>query len=277
MHATTHWLRDLVSIGSVNPMGRDLAGPHIFEARLTDYLEAQFRDLGVRYERQPVAPQRENIVAYHEPAGATWTLVLEVHQDTVPTDGMTIDPFAAEIRDGRLYGRGACDVKGGMASMLGAFARWSREARRRPRVVLACTVDEEFTFLGVQRLVRDDLGREGGPIARRRRGADQPRHRLRAQGRRSLAPPHDGPIAAIVRDPNWASTPSITWRPSSATSSATPPTCGPGRAIHGSGRRRYRSAWSTVVPASTRCPTSATSRSTVARCLVRTTLPSRPT
>ena len=158
MHPTTRWLRDLVSIGSVNPMGRALQGPDLYEHRVTDYLEQQFRELGVRYERQPVAPLRENIVAYYEPAGATSTLVFEVHQDTVPTDHMTIDPFGAEIRDGKLYGRGACDVKGGMASMLGAFARLVKDnPAGSARVILACTVDEEFTFLGVQRFVQDDL------------------------------------------------------------------------------------------------------------------------
>src|SRR5215212_5339361 len=116
MHPTASWLRDLVSIGSVNPMGRALQGPTVFEHRVTDYLEGQFRELGVRFERQAVATLRENIVAYYEPEGASSTLVFEVHQDTVPTDGMTIDPFGAEVRGGRLYGRGACDVKGGMAS-----------------------------------------------------------------------------------------------------------------------------------------------------------------
>ncbi len=165
MHPTTRWLRDLVSIGSVNPMGRALQGPNLYEHRVTDYLEQQFRELGVRYERQPVAPLRENIVAYHEPAGATSTLVFEVHQDTVPTDHMTIDPFGAEIRDGKLYGRGACDVKGGMASMLGAFARLVKDnPAGSARVILACTVDEEFTFLGVQRFVKDDL-RGNGRVA----------------------------------------------------------------------------------------------------------------
>ncbi|MBY0227967.1 MAG: M20/M25/M40 family metallo-hydrolase, partial [Gemmataceae bacterium] len=66
-----------------------------------------------------------------------------------------------------LYGRGACDVKGGMASMLTAFARLCRERPARcARVVMACTVDEEFTFLGVQRLVKDDLtGGTPGPVA----------------------------------------------------------------------------------------------------------------
>src|SRR5262249_294205 len=123
----------------------------IYEHKVTAYLETFFRGLGVRYERQGIAPLRDNIVAYHEPAGATWTLILEVHQDTVPTDNMTIDPFGATVSNGKLYGRGACDVRGGMASMLGAFARLVREKPPgSARVVMACTVDEEHTFLGVQ-------------------------------------------------------------------------------------------------------------------------------
>src|SRR5579862_7843746 len=158
MHETTRLLRDLVAIPSVNPMGRPLHGPELFEQRVTDYLETYFRSLGVSYERQPIAPLRANIVAVYEPPHATHTLVVEVHQDTVPTDKMTIDPFGAHIENGRLYGRGACDVKGGMAAMLTAFARVVREKPPgAARIVMACTADEEFTFLGVSRLVRDDL------------------------------------------------------------------------------------------------------------------------
>lgn len=167
MFDTTRLLRDLVAIPSVNPMGRPLTGPHLYEHNVTAYLEARFTELGVRHQRQSVAPLRDNILAFHEPAGATNTVLLEVHQDTVPTDHMTIDPFAAAITNGRLYGRGACDIKGGMAAMLAAFARLVRERPGgRTRVILACTVDEEFTFFGIQRLVELDLrGGLAGPIA----------------------------------------------------------------------------------------------------------------
>ena len=163
---TTNLLRDLVRLPSVNPMGRDLRGPEIFEHQVTAYLENYFRGLGVRFERQTIAPLRDNILAFYEPIDATRTLVFEVHQDTVPTDGMTIEPFAGRIEGDRLYGRGACDVKGGMAAMMTAFSRLVRERPARcARVVLACAVDEESTFLGVQRLVRDDLrGNCRGPI-----------------------------------------------------------------------------------------------------------------
>jgi acetylornithine deacetylase len=163
---TTRLLRDLVALPSVNPMGRPLQGPEIYEHRVTAYLETFFRDLGVPFERQAVAPQRDNIVARCDMPGARRTLLLEVHQDTVPTDHMTIDPFGAVIENGRLYGRGACDVKGGMAAMLAAFGRL---VRARPagaaNVVLACTVDEEHTFLGVQELVKRGLRADMAVVA----------------------------------------------------------------------------------------------------------------
>ena len=153
---TTRLLRDLVSIPSVNPMGRDLKGPEIYEHRVSAYLRDFFQGLGVPFEVQPVAPLRENVVARWDAPGGRRTLVFEAHQDTVPTDNMNIDPFAATIRDGKRYGRGACDIKGGMAAMLAAFARLVRE---RPsgaaNVIMACSVDEEFTSLGVHRLVED--------------------------------------------------------------------------------------------------------------------------
>ncbi len=154
MHESTHLLRDLVALPSVNPMGRPLAGPHIYEHRVTAYLEQFFRSLGVSCERQPVAPQRDNILAWTD-GSAGGTLIFEAHQDTVPTDNMTIEPFAADIENGRLYGRGACDIKGGMAAMLAAFARLVRDKPKgAARIVMVCTVDEEFTFLGVQRLAQ---------------------------------------------------------------------------------------------------------------------------
>lgn len=146
-------LADLVRRPSINPMGRALSGPQIFEHQVTDYLEDYFRTLGVPYERQSAAPLRDNIVA-RSPGDPARAILFEVHQDTVPVDGMTIDPFGGNIQNGRLYGRGACDIKGGMAAMLTAFARLFRE---RPAgaatLILACTVDEEHTGIGVRKLV----------------------------------------------------------------------------------------------------------------------------
>jgi len=158
MSEAVRLLQDLVSIPSINPMGRPASGPEYFEHRLTAYLEDFFRSLGVRYERQPVAPLRDNIIAYYDVPGAYETLMFEAHQDTVPAHNMRIDPFAAKIEDGRLYGRGACDIKGGLAAMLAAFARVVREKPRHAQsLILACAVDEEFTFRGITEIVLSGL------------------------------------------------------------------------------------------------------------------------
>jgi acetylornithine deacetylase/succinyl-diaminopimelate desuccinylase family protein len=166
MDELTQLLSALVSIPSVNPMGRSVAGPEYFETRLTNYLEAWLRDLGVRFERQPVAAGRDNLLAWYDAPRARRLILFDVHQDTVPADGMTVPPFVPEITGGRLTGRGSCDVKGSMAAMLWAFARLVRE---RPAgsasVLLACTVDEEFTHIGSSRLAETNHGAELAIVA----------------------------------------------------------------------------------------------------------------
>ena len=155
MSEITRLLSDLVSRPSVNPMGRPLQGPEIYEYRVTAFLEEFFRSLGVPFERQPVAPLRENIVARYDSPGARRTIILEAHQDTVPTDNMTIEPFTPKIEGDRLYGRGSCDIKGGLAAMLAAFARLVRaKPSGAANVIMACSVDEEYTTLGVRRLAQ---------------------------------------------------------------------------------------------------------------------------
>ncbi len=155
MDSASELLKALVRIPSVNPMGRQVDGPEFYETRLTEFLAHYLAQLGLRVERQIVQSGRENVLAAWEPTHANRTYLFEVHQDTVPVDGMTIDPFAGEVRGGRLYGRGACDVKGAMTSMLLVLERLVRKApARAARLILACTVDEEHTFLGVQRLAR---------------------------------------------------------------------------------------------------------------------------
>jgi acetylornithine deacetylase ArgE len=166
MTETTRLLRDLVACPSVNPMGRALHGPEVYEHQVTAYVEEFFRALGVPIQRQTIAPQRDNIIARCQWSGARPTLLLEVHQDTVPTDNMTIDPFGAKIEGDRLYGRGACDIKGGMAAMLAMFARLVRDKPSKAvNVILACTVDEEHTFLGVQGLVRNGIRADMAVVA----------------------------------------------------------------------------------------------------------------
>jgi acetylornithine deacetylase ArgE len=158
-------LKQLVAIPSVNPMGRESAAPTFGEARLTDYLETTFAQIGLTTHRQPTAPGRDNLIARLDgdipPARGGCVLLFDAHQDTVPVDGMTIEPFGAQERNGRVYGRGACDTKGGMAAILAAVSRLAHEKpRHRPTIIVSCTVNEEYGFTGVRRLV--ESWRNGG-------------------------------------------------------------------------------------------------------------------
>lgn len=149
-------LAELVRRPSVNPMGRTDIDPAIaHESRVTALLEHEFRNLGVEFRRQNVAPGRDNIVAtYTPPHPAPFHVMFEAHQDTVPVDGMTVEPFGAVVEGGRMYGRGTCDVKAGGAVMLAAFTRLVREKPPgSAKVTLAYTVDEEHSCLGVQALM----------------------------------------------------------------------------------------------------------------------------
>lgn len=148
-------LADLVRRPSVNPMGRTLSGPEYLEGRVSEYLVQRFSAAGLPWARQHVAPGRDNVLAVLEATEPdSPTILWDAHQDTVPVDGMTIAPFTPVIRDGRLYGRGACDVKGGMAAMLVALERLRREPRRGLRIVFAASVNEEFGFSGAKAIAR---------------------------------------------------------------------------------------------------------------------------
>ena len=153
-------LAELVRRPSVNPMGRtDLDPAILYESRVTAFLEHEIRNLGCQVRRVPFAEGRDNIVATYEPPHpAPFSVMFEAHQDTVPIDAMTIDPFGAKIEGGKLYGRGACDVKAGVAVMLTAFARLVREKPAgSAKVVLAFTVDEEHGGRGVSQLMKSGV------------------------------------------------------------------------------------------------------------------------
>ena len=148
-------LSTLISIPSVNPMGQNIDGPIYFEGRVSDWLVEFLGSFGAKYERIEVSPGRDNVVARFDSPGSETTILLDAHQDTVPVEGMTIAPFEPQIQNGRITGRGSCDVKGGMAAMLFAFRRLCQEQpANAANVVLSCTCDEESTTTGITDLVR---------------------------------------------------------------------------------------------------------------------------
>jgi acetylornithine deacetylase len=143
-------LRDLVAINSVNPaLSPGAPGEAVLARRLAEELRAS----GLSVEVTEVAPGRPNIVAVLEGRAPGRSLMLCGHTDTVGVRGMS-RPFDPELREGRLYGRGAQDMKGGVAAMAGAARRVSESGGlERGRLIVAAVVDEEHASLGAETLV----------------------------------------------------------------------------------------------------------------------------
>ena len=143
-------LQDLVAIDSVNP---SLPGGEQGESGMVDYLSAFFDALDIPYELCEVLPGRNNFIATFEGEDPERTVLFECHMDTASVAVMTIPPFEPHIRDGLLYGRGACDTKAGGAAMIHAIKRLKEKGVKPPRTILyAGTVDEEAMFAGTHHL-----------------------------------------------------------------------------------------------------------------------------
>jgi acetylornithine deacetylase/succinyl-diaminopimelate desuccinylase family protein len=127
-----HLLQDLVRIPSVSPHGDPgTTQKNTGEARIAEYIAEFLRKLALDVELREVEPGRPNVIGKFTSRGARRSLAFAPHTDTVSVAGMSIDPFAAEIRDGKLYGRGACDTKGSLAAMLAALANVVRQKEFR--------------------------------------------------------------------------------------------------------------------------------------------------
>lgn len=119
--AATTLLSRLVSIPSVSPEG-DPGTDQMGEARIVEYLEKLFSSCGAHTQVQEVCPGRPNLIASFKPHGEVrCRIALAPHLDTVSVAGMTIPPFDGEMREGRIYGRGACDTKGSAAAAISAM------------------------------------------------------------------------------------------------------------------------------------------------------------
>lgn len=146
-------LADYVAIPSVNPMDRRDVDPAIVgEGRYAEHVGQGLRRLGADVELIGRS-ERQSVVAEFRVTGAVDSVLIASHLDTVPVDGMTIDPFDPQIRGERLYGRGSCDTKAGMAAIVAALAHVLRRGRLRRNVLVVGESDEEMGSLGVRDVV----------------------------------------------------------------------------------------------------------------------------
>jgi acetylornithine deacetylase len=128
---------------------------------LIDYAQALLEKAGARCRRSfDTTGQKANLLATFGPDG-DGGYVLSGHTDVVPVDGQdwSSDPFQAEVRDGKLYGRGACDMKGFVAVALALAPEIGKAKLARP-IHFALSYDEEVGCVGVKGLL-DDLKTQG--------------------------------------------------------------------------------------------------------------------
>ncbi len=141
----TETLSDLVRINSVNP---SLVAGAPGEAEVANYVEQALNELGVDVSRHEPVPGRPSIVGRVPGMGGSRSLMLNAHYDTVGVEGME-DPFGATVRDGKLYGRGAYDMKGSLAACLAAIkALQEAGVGLAGDLYLAAVADEENASIG---------------------------------------------------------------------------------------------------------------------------------
>ena len=136
---------------SVNPAFSDGATN---EAAIADLVTGMLTDLGLHVARYEPEPGRASVVGRLAGVGGGRSLMLYAHTDTVGVAGMA-EPFAAAVRDGRLYGRGAYDMKGSLAACLGAVKMLRDTGRRLAGdLLVAAVADEEAASIGIEDVLR---------------------------------------------------------------------------------------------------------------------------
>ena len=140
---------ELVAIPSVNP---DLVAGGEGEAAIADFCADWFAARGFETHRLEERPGRPSIVAIARGAGGGRSLMLNGHIDTVTLAGYAGDPLTPARRGGRLYGRGAFDMKSGVAAMMVA-ARRAKAAGLAGDLLVACVADEEQASFGTEEVV----------------------------------------------------------------------------------------------------------------------------
>ena len=164
----------LVATPSVNPeLEADGAG----EAAAAELTAGWLRAWGLSVEVSEVAPSRWNVVGRLKGNGVGPTLLLNGHLDTVGVTGMSIHPFGAELKQGRLWGRGSCDMKGGVAALLAATARVAQDGPSRGALIVALTADEEHASLGMEALVRSGMRADAAVVCEPTGLAVMPAHK----------------------------------------------------------------------------------------------------
>ncbi len=164
--------RALIKIDSRNPtLVPDAPG----ERACALVLASVLHDWGFDVDLQEKVADRPNVIARIGPRDAP-TLMLNGHLDVVGVEGMIHDPFAAEVRDNRIYGRGSADMKAGVAAMCAAALR-AADSAPSGQILIAAVADEEYESLGMRALIESGVRADAAIITEPTRLAICPAHR----------------------------------------------------------------------------------------------------
>jgi succinyl-diaminopimelate desuccinylase len=151
--------RDLVRIRSVHEPENQRA-----EEAVAALVAARMRDFGWEPDVVEVAPGRPNVIAVVDGGGGDGpTLAFEGHTDVVTEgdlDSWTVDPYGAQVQDGKLYGRGSADMKSGVAAMLYGVRALQQAGPFPGRIKLCVLADEEGLMLGAKHFAASPAARD---------------------------------------------------------------------------------------------------------------------
>jgi acetylornithine deacetylase len=164
--------RALIQIDSRNPT---LAPDSPGEGDCARTLASVLDDWGFSVQLMESVPGRPNVVARIGPRNAP-ALMLNGHLDVVGVEGMIHNPFSAQIRGDRIYGRGSADMKGGVAAMCAAAVKGAQADSNR-QILVTAVVDEEYESLGMRALLADGVRADAAIITEPTRLAICPAHR----------------------------------------------------------------------------------------------------
>ncbi len=154
-------LKNLIKIESINPT---LAKEGSGEAAIAYYIGDYLKDLGLDVKFQKIAENRPNTIGILKGKGNGRSLLLNGHTDTVSVSSMKIEPFNPLFKAGKVYGRGASDMKCGLAMMImAAQTIFQNDLELKGNLLMAYVADEEYASLGTEELVKEYTA-EGGIV-----------------------------------------------------------------------------------------------------------------
>lgn len=165
-------LRELVRVDSRNP---SLVARGPGEHGVAKALAAVLSSWGMEVQLRDAAPGRPNVVARIPGSGGGRSLMFNGHLDVVGVEGMTHAPFDALERDGRVFGRGSSDMKGGVAAMCAAAAQIQDELKGD--LIVAGVVDEEWKSIGTSALLASGIRTDAAIVTEPTRLVIMPAHK----------------------------------------------------------------------------------------------------